>query len=93
MAYEPQGIGGRVESRSRMPTMKTEEEGWVDTLGKTVAPVRDYVTTHPIRLALTGEPQGLELDLAVPLIERGAVVTAADWSGIRRIPSASLAFR
>ena len=44
---------------------------------------------HPIRLALTGEPQGLELDLAVPLIERGALVTAADWSGIRRIPSAA----
>jgi len=42
---------------------------------------------HPIRLALTGEAQGLELDLAVPLIERGAVVTTADWSGIRRIPS------
>jgi len=27
---------------------------------------------HPIRLALTGEPEGLELDLAVPLIEEGA---------------------
>ena len=26
---------------------------------------------HPIRLALTGEPEGLELDLAVPAIERG----------------------
>ena len=30
---------------------------------------------HPIRLALTGEPEGVELDLAVPLIERGAAVT------------------
>ena len=27
---------------------------------------------HPIRLALTGEQEGLELDLAVPLIEAGA---------------------
>jgi nondiscriminating glutamyl-tRNA synthetase len=27
---------------------------------------------HPIRLALTGEQEGLELDLAVPLIEQGA---------------------
>ena len=31
---------------------------------------------HPIRLALTGEAEGVELDLAVPLIERGAVATA-----------------
>ena len=33
---------------------------------------------HPIRLALTGESEGLELDLAVPLIERAAV---ASWGG------------
>ena len=42
---------------------------------------------HPIRLALTGEQEGLELDLAVPLIESGArlqksgiwaIFTAAD---------------
>jgi glutamyl/glutaminyl-tRNA synthetase len=48
---------------------------------------------HPIRLALTGEPEGLELDLAVPAIERGAAVTD---DGIRRIPSAAqraVAFR
>ncbi len=32
---------------------------------------------HPIRLALTGEPEGLELDLAVPAIERGARWSAA----------------
>ena len=36
---------------------------------------------HPIRLALTGEAEGLELDLAVPSIERGAAV-------VERIPSA-----
>ena len=40
---------------------------------------------HPIRLALTGEAEGLELDLAVPAIERGA---ALQESGIRRILSA-----
>jgi glutamyl-tRNA synthetase len=40
---------------------------------------------HPIRLALTGEGEGLELDLAVPAIERGAALRD---SGVRRIPSA-----
>ena len=43
---------------------------------------------HPIRLALTGEAQGLELDTAIPLIERGALLTAGEWTGIRRIESA-----
>jgi glutamyl-tRNA synthetase len=41
---------------------------------------------HPIRLALTGEAEGLELDLAVPAIERGASLEGS--SGIGRIPSA-----
>jgi hypothetical protein len=41
---------------------------------------------HPIRLALTGEPEGVELDLAVPLIERGAQLAG---DGIRPIPSAA----
>ena len=41
---------------------------------------------HPIRLALTGEAEGIELDLAVPAIERGARIPA---SGIRAIPSAA----
>jgi nondiscriminating glutamyl-tRNA synthetase len=36
---------------------------------------------HPIRLALTGEAEGVELDVAVPAIERGAAT-------IERIPSA-----
>ena len=40
---------------------------------------------HPIRLALTGEAEGLELDLAVPAIERGA---ALDRSGLRPVVSA-----
>jgi nondiscriminating glutamyl-tRNA synthetase len=41
---------------------------------------------HPIRLALTGEGEGLELDLAVPAIERGAGLGA---SGLRPILSAA----
>ena len=40
---------------------------------------------HPIRLALTGEAEGIELDIAVPAIERGALLGS---SGIRRILSA-----
>jgi glutamyl-tRNA synthetase/nondiscriminating glutamyl-tRNA synthetase len=32
---------------------------------------------HPIRLALTGEAEGLELDAAVPAIERGALLGSA----------------
>jgi glutamyl-tRNA synthetase len=41
---------------------------------------------HPIRLALTGESEGLELDVAVPSIERGALLGT---SGICRIMSAA----
>jgi glutamyl-tRNA synthetase/nondiscriminating glutamyl-tRNA synthetase len=50
---------------------------------------------HPIRLALTGEPEGMELDIAVPAIERGALLTGhaegrpLHSSRIRRIPSAA----
>jgi len=42
---------------------------------------------HPIRLALTAETEGLELDLAVPLIEQGAALPPS--SGIRAIFSAA----
>jgi nondiscriminating glutamyl-tRNA synthetase len=41
---------------------------------------------HPIRIALTGEAEGLELDLAVPAIERGASLTGG---GVRRIGGAA----
>ena len=41
---------------------------------------------HPIRVALMGEAEGVELDLAVPAIERGARIESA---GIRAIPSAA----
>ena len=40
---------------------------------------------HPVRLALTGEAEGLELDLAVPLIEQGAALPPS--SGVRPILS------
>jgi len=40
---------------------------------------------HPIRLALTGAAEGLELDIAVPAIERGALLAS---SGMTRIASA-----
>jgi nondiscriminating glutamyl-tRNA synthetase len=44
---------------------------------------------HPIRLALTGEPEGIELDVAVPAIERGASLTLNEGSsGIVRIVGA-----
>ena len=42
---------------------------------------------HPIRLALTGEPEGLELDVAVPAIERGCALGAG--SGMRAIAGAA----
>jgi glutamyl-tRNA synthetase len=44
---------------------------------------------HPIRLVLTGEPEGVELDAAVPAIERGALL-AGGGSGLKPIASARL---
>jgi hypothetical protein len=41
---------------------------------------------HPIRLALTGEAEGMELDIAVPAMDRGATL---DPSHIRPILSAA----
>ena len=41
---------------------------------------------HPIRVALTGESEGVELDLAVPAMEAGAGL--GDAAGIRRIAGA-----
>jgi glutamyl-tRNA synthetase/nondiscriminating glutamyl-tRNA synthetase len=41
---------------------------------------------HPIRLAMTGESDGLELDLAVPAIEHGS---RPGLSGVRQIPGAA----
>jgi nondiscriminating glutamyl-tRNA synthetase len=41
---------------------------------------------HPIRLVLTGEAEGLELDVAVPAIERASTLGE---SGIRRVPGAA----
>ena len=42
---------------------------------------------HPLRLVLTGEPEGLELDVAVPAIEHGARLEASG-SGFVEILSA-----
>jgi glutamyl-tRNA synthetase/nondiscriminating glutamyl-tRNA synthetase len=44
--------------------------------------VKGKALLHPIRLALMGEPEGLELDLAVPAIARGALLRD---SGMRAI--------
>ena len=41
---------------------------------------------HPIRLALTGEAEGMELDIAVPAIEAGASVQGTN---MKRIPGAA----
>jgi hypothetical protein len=41
---------------------------------------------HPTRLALTGEAEGMELDLSVPFIERGS---ALDPSYLQPIASAA----
>jgi glutamyl-tRNA synthetase/nondiscriminating glutamyl-tRNA synthetase len=49
--------------------------------------VKGKALFHPIRLALTGEPEGLELDVAVPAIERGAMLPGS--SSIRRIKGAA----
>jgi glutamyl/glutaminyl-tRNA synthetase len=41
---------------------------------------------HPIRVALTGESGGPELDLAVPAIERGAALP--QHAAVARVPNA-----
>lgn len=63
-----------------------------DAFRAAVAQVRDRTgqkgkpLLHPIRLALTGEAEGLELDLAVPAIERGA---GLGQSGLRPVVGAA----
>jgi nondiscriminating glutamyl-tRNA synthetase len=63
-----------------------------DTFRAAVADVRERTgqkgkpLLHPMRLALTGEAEGLELDLAVPAIERGA---ALGQSGLRPVVGAA----
>ena len=48
---------------------------------------------HPIRLAVTGEPEGLELDLAVPAIERGALLGRHEGPPLREPVEADLQVR
>jgi len=47
---------------------------------------------HPIRLAVTGEAEGMELDLAVPLIERGAMLVPGGLRAVSGIASRAAAF-
>ena len=47
---------------------------------------------HPIRLALTGETEGLELDLAVPAIEAGALLQASGITPIAGAAERAIAF-
>ena len=64
-----------------------------DTFRATAARVKDKTGQkgkalfHPLRLVLTGEAEGLELDVAVPAIERGAQVEQGG-SGFVEIRSA-----
>jgi nondiscriminating glutamyl-tRNA synthetase len=48
---------------------------------------------HPIRLALTGEAEGLELDIAVPAIERGAGLNSGGMRSILSAAARARAFR
>jgi nondiscriminating glutamyl-tRNA synthetase len=48
---------------------------------------------HPIRLALTGEAEGMELDLAVPLIERGSTLGSSSFRPIVSAADRAAAFR
>ena len=47
---------------------------------------------HPIRLALTGESSGMELDLAVPAIERGARVRGHGLAPVQSARERAAAF-
>ncbi|HKC56414.1 MAG TPA: glutamate--tRNA ligase family protein, partial [Vicinamibacterales bacterium] len=47
---------------------------------------------HPIRLALTGEQEGLELDIAVPLIEQGAAIRNAEVRAVFSAADRAAAF-
>jgi nondiscriminating glutamyl-tRNA synthetase len=48
---------------------------------------------HPIRLAVMGETEGMELDLAVPTIERGAALPDSGLRSIRGVAARAAAFR
>jgi glutamyl-tRNA synthetase/nondiscriminating glutamyl-tRNA synthetase len=47
---------------------------------------------HPIRLAVTGMSEGMELDLAVPLIEQGATLASQGLKTVSGIASRAAAF-
>ena len=65
----PDAIGGRLTDRESFRAMANRVKERTGMKGKALF--------HPIRVALTGEGGGPELDLAVPAIERGAAVPSS----------------
>jgi len=75
IAALPDAIEGRLADREAFRAMANRIKERTGQKGKALF--------HPIRLALTGEGGGPELDLAVPAIERGAGMPAS--AGLARI--------
>ncbi len=81
-------VGALAEELAGLPPMLDRE-----AFRSAVARVRERTglkgrpLLHPLRLALTGEPEGVELDIGVPAIEQGAALGAA--AGMRAIPGAA----
>jgi glutamyl/glutaminyl-tRNA synthetase len=77
IAALPEAIQGPLLDRESFRAMATRVKEKTGQKGKALF--------HPIRIALTGESGGPELDLAVPAIERGAQLSPD--AGLTRIPS------
>jgi glutamyl-tRNA synthetase/nondiscriminating glutamyl-tRNA synthetase len=78
IAALPEAIDGPLLDRDSFRAMAARVKEKTGRKGKALF--------HPIRVALTGEGGGPELDLAVPAIDRGALLTAD--AGVARILSA-----
>jgi len=78
IAALPDAIDGALLDRDAFRAMANRVKEKTSQKGKALF--------HPIRVALTGDSGGPELDLAVPAMERGAQL--AGDSGLMRIPSA-----
>ncbi len=76
-----------LEAELRASAPLTTKEAFRELAGRVRATTgaKGKALFHPIRVALTGEAEGMELDLAVPAIERGALL---EDSALRPIPSA-----
>ena len=74
-ALAAEGAGGVVETLARLAATDPplDREGWKRLTRRLQEDtgLRGKRLFHPIRVALTGEPSGPELDRLVPLIERG----------------------